>query len=100
MKKLTDYNFKLLSLGKRVLLNDCITFAHDDLYGNHLLGRVVLIDFFYNSKVVEVHNVFELFDLYCDFLKADYVDILPLSTSLKIQRLLDIFSDLGVSVIE
>ena len=98
MKKLTDYNFNLLSCGKRYFLNDCIFESEKNSDFN--LGKVVLIGFKDNAKVVNVANVFDLFDLYCDFLKAEYLDILPLSTSLKIHRLFDIFNDLGVSVIE
>lgn len=98
MKKLTDYNFKVLSVGKRYFLNDCINESEKN--PNFDLGKVVLVDFDYNSKVVNVGNVFELYDLYCDFLKCEYVDFLPLNISLHIQRLIDIFSDLGVSVVE
>lgn len=96
MKKITDYNFNLLTAGSRDFLNQMIKKTEND--PNHYLGNVVVIDWLNGVKLVDVDCVTHLYYLYVKYLNHEYKDLLTLTESKAIKRLIKIFDDLGVSV--
>lgn len=94
MKKLTDYNFNLLSDVDRMFLEDWMPV--DDYYSNTFLGKAVLVDIDYTSKVIEVKNAYELYNIYCGAVCNTYIDLLPLTSSASICYMLEIFKKLEI----
>lgn len=96
MKKITDYNYNLLTAGSKSFLKEMIDKTEND--PNHFLGNVVVIDWLNDVKLVDVDSVTHLHYLYVKYLNHDFKDLLPLTESKAIKCLLKIFDDLGVSV--
>ncbi len=96
MKKITDYNFNLLTAGSKSFLNEMIEKTENE--PNHFLGNVVVIDWLNDVRLVDVDCVSHLYYLYVKYLNHDFKDLLPLTESKAIKRLIKIFDDLGVSV--
>lgn len=96
MKKITDYNYNLLTAGSKSFLKEMIDKTEND--PNHFLGNVVIINWLNDVKLVDVESVTHLHYLYVKYLNDDFKDLLPLTECKAIKRLLEIFDELGVSV--
>lgn len=94
MKKITDYNFKLLNVGNKAFLKDMIKESEENEYCN--LGEVAIVNYVHEIKLVEVESVNHLLQLYCDFKKGTIFDFLPCTRSSNVHRLLKIFQELSV----